>query len=110
MRFLDSEIVQKEMQDIETLQKKVYGNVFNFPNMDREDKMKHIEILEELINKQQIFYKRLSLSDDPKAKEIRNTVMESAEMFGFKSDGDLSLMFAQIAEAIKEMRKQLDKS
>ena len=110
MRFLDSEIVQKEMQDIETLQKKVYGNVFNFPNMDREDKMKHIEILEELINKQQIFYKRLSLSDDPKAKEIRDTVMESAEMFGFKSDGDLSLMFAQIAEAIKEMRKQLDKS
>jgi len=110
MRFLDSEIVQKEMQDIETLQKKVYGNVFNFPNMNREDKMKHIEILEELINKQQIFYKRLSLSDDPKAKEIRNTVMESAEMFGFKSDGDLSLMFAQIAEAIKEMRKQLDKS
>jgi len=110
MRFLDSEIVQKEMQDIETLQKKVYGNVFNFPNMNREDKMKHIEILEELINKQQIFYKRLSLSDDPKAKEIRDTVMESAEMFGFKSDGDLSLMFAQIAEAIKEMRKQLDKS
>ena len=110
MRFLDSEIVQKEMQDIETLQKKVYGNVFNFPNMNREDKMNHIEILEELINKQQIFYKRLSLSDDPKAKEIRNTVMESAEMFGFKSDGDLSLMFAQIAEAIKEMRKQLDKS
>ena len=110
MRFLDSEIVQKEMKDIETLQKKVYGNVFKFPNMNREDKMNHIEILEELINKQQIFYKRLSLSDDPKAKEIRNTVMESAEMFGFKSDGDLSLMFAQIAEAIKEMRKQLDKS
>jgi len=110
MRFLDSEIVQKEMRDIETLQKKVYGNVFNFPNMSREDKMNHIEILEELINKQQIFYKRLSLSDDPKAKEIRNTVMESAEMFGFKSDGDLSLMFAQISEAIKEMRKQLDKS
>ncbi len=110
MRFLDSEIVQKEMQDIETLQKKVYGNVFNFPNMNKEDKMNHIEILEELINKQQIFYKRLSLSDDPKAKEIRNTVMESAEMFGFKSDGDLSLMFTQMSEAIKEMRKQLDKS
>ena len=110
MRFLDSEIVQKEMQDIETLQKKVYGNVFNFPNMSREDKMNHIEILEELINKQQIFYKRLSLSDDPKAKEIRSTVMESAEMVGFKSDGELSLMFTQMSEAIREMRKQLDKS
>ena len=44
MRFLDSEIVQKEMKDIETLQKKVYGNVFNFPNMNREDKILHIEL------------------------------------------------------------------
>ena len=63
--------------------------------------------LEELLEKQQIFYKRLSLSDDPKAKEIRSTVMESAEMFGFKSDGDLSLMFAQMSAAIGEMKKQL---
>ena len=109
MRFLDSEIVQKEMKDIETLQKKVYGNVFNFRNMNREDKILHIELLEELIEKQQIFYKRLSLSDDPKAKEIRKTVMDSAEMFGFKKDGDLSLMFTQMSEAIGEMKKQLDK-
>ena len=109
MRFLDSEIVQKEMKDIEALQKKVYGNVFNFPNMSREDKILHIECLEELLEKQQIFYKRLSLSDDPKAKEMRKTVMDSAEMFGFKKDGDLSLMFAQMSEAIGEMKKQLDK-
>ena len=46
MKFLDSEIVQKEMKDIETLQKKVYGNVFKFPNMNREDKILHIELLE----------------------------------------------------------------
>ena len=78
-------------------------------NMNREDKLHHIEILEELLEKQQIFYKRLSLSDDPKAKEMRKTVMDSAEMFGFKKDGDLSLMFAQMSEAIGEMKKQLDK-
>ena len=109
MKFLDSEIVKEEMKVIETLQKKVYGNVFNFPNMNREDKLQHIELLEELLEKQQIFYKRLSLSDDPKAKEMRKTVMDSAEMFGFKKDGDLSLMFSQMSEAIGEMKKQLDK-
>jgi len=32
MKFLDSDIVKEEMKVIETLQKKVYGNVFNFPN------------------------------------------------------------------------------
>ncbi len=35
--------------------------------------------------------------------------MDSAEMFGFKKDGDLSLMFSQMSEAIGEMKKQLDK-
>ena len=42
MKFLDSEIVREEMKVIEALQKKVYGNVFNFPNMNREDKLQHI--------------------------------------------------------------------
>ena len=36
--------------------------------------------------------------------------MESAEMFGFQSDGDLSLMFSQLSETIKKMRQSLDKS
>ena len=68
MNFLDSEIVQQEMKDIEILQNKVYSNVFTFPNMNDKDKIEHIECLEELIGKQQIFYKRLSLSNDPKHK------------------------------------------
>ena len=71
MNFLDSEIVQQEMKDIEILQNKVYSNVFTFPNMNDKDKIEHIECLEELIGKQQIFYKRLSLSNDPKAKEMK---------------------------------------
>ena len=58
MRFLDSEIVRKEMKDIETLQKKVYGNVFNFPNMSTEDKILHIECLEELLEKFKIFFNK----------------------------------------------------
>ena len=33
--------------------------------------------------------------------------MDSAEMFGFKSDGDLSLMFAQMSAAIGEMKNNL---
>ena len=110
MNFLDSEIVQQEMKDIEILQNKVYSNVFTFPNMNDKDKIEHIECLEELIGKQQIFYKRLSLSNDPKAKEMKKNVMESAEMFGFESDGDLSLMFSQLSETIKKMKQQLDKS
>ena len=32
---------------------------------------------------QQILYQRVSLSDDPQAKAMKDNIMDSAEMFGF---------------------------
>ena len=110
MSFFDSDIVQEEMKVIQTLQEKVYSNVFAFSTMGKDDKMEHINALEKLLEKQTILYKRLSLSDDPKAREMRETIMDSAEMFGFPKNGDLSLMFSQMGKAIVEMKKQLDRS
>ena len=110
MSFFDSNIVQEEMKEIQALQHKVYSNIWTFPNMGNKDKREHIDALERLIDKQQILYKRISLSDDPQAKEMKKNIMDSAEMFGFPKNGDLSLMFGQMNKAINEMKKQLDRS
>ena len=110
MSFFDSEIVQEEMKEIQTLQNKVYSNVWTFADMNNKDKREHIDDLERLLHKQQILYKRVSLSDDPQAKEMKDNIMDSAEMFGFPKNGDLSLMFGQMNKAIGEMKKQLDRS
>ncbi len=110
MSFFDSDIVKEEMKVIQTLQTKVYHNVWSFANMKKEDQVEHIDDLEKLLDKQQILYKRLSLSNDPKAMAMKKDIMASAEMFGFPKDGDLSLMFTQMNKAIGEMKKQLDKS
>ena len=110
MSFFDSEIVQEEMKEIQALQNKVYSNVWTFPNMNDKDKLEHIDALESLLHKQQILYQRVSLSDDPQAKAMKDNIMDSAEMFGFPKNGDLSLMFGQMNKAIVEMKKQLDRS
>ena len=110
MSFFDSDIVKEEMKVIQTLQTKVYHNVWSFSNMKKEDQAEHIDDLEKLLDKQQILYKRLSLSNDPKAMAMKKDIMASAEMFGFPKDGDLSLMFSQMTKAIVEMKKQLDRS
>ena len=110
MSFFDSEIVQEEMKEIQALQNKVYSNVWTFANMDNKDKREHIDALERLLHKQQILYQRVRLSDDPQAKAMKDNIMDSAEMFGFPKNGDLSLMFGQMNKAIIEMRKQLDRS
>ena len=110
MSFFDSEIVQEEMKEIQALQNKVYSNVWTFSSMNDRDKLEHIDALERLLHKQQILYKRVSLSNDPNAMEMKKNIMESAEMFGFPKNGDLSLMFGQMNKAIGEMKKQLDRS
>ena len=51
MSFFESEMVQQEMKRISELQEKIYTKVFTFASMDDQDKLEHIEMLEELLKK-----------------------------------------------------------
>jgi GTPase Era involved in 16S rRNA processing len=110
MSFFQSEIVQTEMKEIAELQDEIYKNVFTFSSMDRNGKLKHIEMLEELLKKQQVLYTRLSLSDDPEAKYMKDTIMVSARQLGFPEDVDLSYIFSNMCHIIDNMKKSLDAS
>jgi len=109
MSFFDSEFVQKEMQDITALQEKIYETVFKFHTMSTQDKLEHIDILEELLQKQKILYTRLSLSDDPKAKLMKENIMKEATMIGFPADVDLSTVFSNMNAMIANMKKTIEK-
>ena len=54
--------------------------VFSFSSMDSDDKLQHVEMLEELLKKQKILYTRLSLSDDPEAKLMKENIIKSANL------------------------------
>ena len=66
----------------------------------------HINQLSKLIDKQKIVYARLSLSDDPDAKEMKEKIMESAKSMGLPADVDVGKMFNQMSEVIDMMKKQ----
>jgi hypothetical protein len=106
--FFDSEVVRKEMTDIQELQEEVYENVFNFPNMDKEEQADHIEVLLELLEKQRILYTRMSLSDDPQAKKMKDNIQQSAVMMGMPKDVDMSNVFKNMEKMIDVMRQQVD--
>ena len=108
MTFFDSEMVRKEMTDIQELQEEVYGSVFNFPQMPLEDKAEHIELLKELLDKQRILYTRMSLSDDPQAKKMKENIQQSAVMMGMPKDVDMATVFANMEKMIEVMRQQVD--
>ena len=82
MSFFDSEFVRAEMAEISELQEEIYGSVFKFPSMTKEDKIRHVNLLEKLLSKQQVLYTRMSLSDDPEAQEMKERISDSARMMG----------------------------
>jgi len=108
MSFFDSEVVRAEMTEISELQEDVYRNVFNFPKMNREEKLFHVGILEKLIEKQKILYARLSLSDDPEAKKMKQNIIDSAKTIGLPSDSDMNTVFNNMGKMLDIMKKQID--
>ena len=96
------------MAEISELQEEIYTNVFKFPSMHKEDKKYHIEILERLIDKQKVLYTRLSLSDDPEAKKMKENIVQSAGQMGLPTNVDMSILFNQMSTMVDTMKQQLD--
>ena len=108
MSFFDSEFVRSEMVEISELQENIYGNVFKFPSMSKEEKIEHVELLEKLLTKQQTLYTRLSLSDDPEAIEMKRRITDSAIAMGMPKDVDMGVIFSNMSNLFESMRKQID--
>lgn len=110
MSFFNSEVVRAELTKIQELQDSVYLNIFTFTAMSKEKKLKHIEMLEELLDKQKILYTRLSLSDDPEAKEMKERILDSAKAMGLSPDVDMNVVFSNMSKMIIVMKDQIDKA
>ena len=108
MSFFNSDIVRAEMSEISILQDDIYRNVFTFPTMNTEEKKFHISLLEKLLNKQKVLYTRLSLSDDPEAVEMKEKIIESAQMMGMPPNVDMNIIFNNMSRLIEVMKEQLD--
>lgn len=107
--FFNSEIIQQELKEINKLQEDIYGSILSFGMMDRETKLEHIEKMTLLLEKQRVMYTRLSLSDDPKAIEMKENLRKSVALMGFPPDTDISVLFNSMTQTIESLKKFLDK-
>jgi len=106
--FFDSEIIQEELKEINKLQEDIYGSILTFGVMSRETKLKHIEKLQTLLEKQKVMYTRLSLSDDPQAVEMKENLRKSVALMGFAPDTDMSYLFNSMNATIESLKKYID--
>jgi hypothetical protein len=108
MSFFDSEVVRSEIAEISELQEDLYKNVFKFPTMSDNEKISHIDLMQKLLNKQQVLYTRLSLSDDPEAIEMKNRIVQSVSMTGLPTNVDVNVIFNNMSKLISTMRESID--
>ena len=90
--FFDSDFVQDEMETINEMQEEIYSQVFEFPKLPLDKQLDHLDQLDDLLEKQQILYTRMKLSDDPRAMEMADNVRKSAIVMGFPKDVDCNLL------------------
>jgi len=106
--FFNSELIQKELKEINELSETLYESLFSFIVMPREEKIEHIDKMTELLEKQQIMYTRISLSDDPEAIEIRENLKKSVVIMGFAQDTDMSILFGNMKQTIESLKNYID--
>ena len=105
--FFESEIVREELEDINSLQKEIYANIMNITELSLDDQKEHVEKLEILLEKQQLMYTRVSLSDDPEAVKMKKHLEESVTMLGFPSGTDIRMLFSHMSQTIKKLREKI---
>ena len=106
--FFESEIIQDELNDINEMQEKIYGSLLTFGQMSRDEKLEHIEMLTDLLDKQRVMYTRLSLSDDPQAVEMKENLRKSVAMMGFPPETDMQVLFNSMHATIKSLKDYVD--
>ena len=106
--FFESEIVREELAEINKLQEEIYGSVFSFSSLSREDKKEHIDDLIDLLDKQRVMYTRLSLSDDPEAIQLREQLKKSVSLMGYPQGTDVNILFDSMKKTIEKMRNAVD--
>jgi hypothetical protein len=107
-KFFDSEIVRESMSELEKLQQKIMNELLYLPFFDKDKRREHLDTMREFLEKQRNLVFRISLSDDPEAVEMKEKIIESAKMFGFKETQSIDSFFQQMGESIDNLEKSLD--
>jgi|TARA_B100001996_G_scaffold128676_1_gene97701 Tat protein secretion system quality control protein TatD with DNase activity len=102
--FFDSDVVRKELQSMQDL----YLEINKMGLMlSVEDKKEQLQKMMRLIDLQQTMFMRVTLSDDPQAKQLVSQVKNAASMVGM-SPNDINPQFYDgLRDNVQKMIDQL---
>ena len=108
-KFFQSELVRGDIQEMAALQEFCFRSVTNLALLNKEKKMEYFEAMRKLLEKQKVFHARLSLSDDPEAKQVAANMKQAVVMLGGDSNLDIRSMFDDLLQKIDKFEELVDK-
>lgn len=108
--FFDSDIVRNEAKEMEFLQMKAMEMTLAGPMRgSKGDQLEYINTVRALVEKQQVFYMRLKLSDDPMAQDMVSQIEEGAKMlYGWWETEDVLSLMRNMLEKLDEFEKEIE--
>lgn len=108
MSFFDSDIVQNEIKAVIELQKKIYIESSKYFRMSQNDRIEHIDLMQQLLDKQRIIHARIKLCDDPEANVMLAKMRATAKSLGVDDTVSFEDLFDNMDRIIKSMRKAVE--
>jgi len=108
MSFFQSELVRGDIQEMIELQQYCFRSAMNFVLLDSKTKMEYFDKLEQLIDKQKVFYFRIKMSDDPEAKSVLETMKQGVVMLGATPGTTIEEMFDELLQKVRAMKDKLE--
>ena len=109
-KFFQSELVRGDIQEMAALQEFCFRSVNNLSLLNKEKKMEYFEAMRKLLEKQKVFHARLSLSEDPEAKQVAENMKQAVIMLGGDSNLDIRSMFDDLLQKIDKFEEMVDKA
>ena len=106
--FFDSDIVKQSMRELGEMQMELFNQSLVLYELSREERLDHIRLMKNFLEKQQNLFFRMSLSDDPEAIETKEKILESARLFGLIEGQSVDTFFNSLNDSIEKLAKLLD--
>ena len=106
--FFRSAQVRAALAELAEIQDDLAHTMSNPTTLGMEERRDYVRKLKLFLEKQKLFFFRVSLSDDPEAVQVKEHILDTAQMFGFKEMTGMDKFFQQLDETIKKVEKDLD--
>ena len=107
--FFKSDQVQSTIAELTSLQQQLVTEMPYLNRMKPEQKKDHLVTLKTFLEKQKLFFFRISLSNDKEALEMKQRLIDATKMFGVDNEMDnMDSFFEKLNETIDEIEASID--